>query len=219
MQQFFENIKQALAAKKYGGLATQLLMAPEFRKDEIANRDAAKPSRESAVALLINPFAEELSIIFTKRSSALKVHRGQVSFPGGQMDKTDPDFEFTALREVEEEIGIKRGDIEVLGWLSNLFIPPTNFEVHVLVAYFKRKPVYVINPAEVEEVVEVPLQILLDKKNIKSKVFSSSSSGDERQAPYYDVKGLEIWGATAMILSEFLELVRTEEIFQSSDKE
>ncbi len=207
MQRFIDDLIQALAGDK-GGLQSQLLMAPEFRKEELQQRPEGFRARESAVLLLLNPFSKELSLIFTKRSSMLKVHRGQVSFPGGQRDKKDKNLLNTALREAYEEIGINKEDIEILGNLSELFIPPSNFDVHCVVGILQKKPQYKINPNEVEEVVEVPLSMLLDQKNIKRKTFTSSSSDKHRPAPYFDVMGLEIWGATAMIVSELLELIR-----------
>ena len=199
---------EVLLGDRLPGMAAQLKMAPEFRKEELLHRDDVQHTKKSAVLLLLNPFSDELSIILTKRSSSLKVHRGQVSLPGGRVDTEDENEIATALRETEEEIGIPINNIEVIGQLSNLFIPPTHFDVMPIVGVLKEKPIYKINPDEVEVVVDVPLSQLLDKKNVKRKVFYKSSSGSERTAPYYDVMGLEIWGATAMILSEFEELVR-----------
>ena len=211
MQQIIKEIETALAGEK-PGLKAQLLMAPEFRKEELLNRNDRSKTRKSAVLLLLNPFDTELKILFTKRSSSLKVHRGQVSFPGGQYDKSDQSLQETALRETCEEIGICKDDIRVLGELSELFIPPSNFDVHCVVGVLKKPAIFNLNTDEVEAAVEVPLSILLDKTNIKEKVFTSSSSGKHRPAPYFDVMGLEIWGATAMIVSELLELIRQNEI-------
>ena len=202
-----ENLKNqllnALKASKPGQKA-QLLMAPDFREEELLQRDNKLASKKSAVLVLFNPFSDELSLIITKRSSRLKVHRGQVSFPGGRADKADKNPIETALRETEEEIGIPRQSIEIIGQLTNLFIPPTNFDVVPVVGFLKTVPNYNCNPDEVEQVLEVPITKLSDSSNIKQKVFYTSSSGIDRKAPYYDVMGLEIWGATAMILSELL---------------
>jgi 8-oxo-dGTP pyrophosphatase MutT (NUDIX family) len=213
MEQFIQKLKRALAGEK-GGLEAQLRMAPEFRSEEIRKRNPDKSPRKSAVMILLNPFAEDLSLIFTKRSPRLKVHRGQVSFPGGQKDDSDADLLQTALREVKEEIGIKADEIDLLGKLSDLFIPPSNFDVAVFVGVVKRPPKYRINPDEVEEVVEVPLSMLLQPGNVKRKVFYKTTSGMDRSAPYYDVKGLEIWGATAMIVSELVELISAQNLYK-----
>ena len=207
MVDFKARLKQQLQGEK-PGIQAQLLMAPRFREEELMQRDTDLPSRKSAVLILFNPFSTELSIIITKRSSRLKVHRGQVSLPGGSVDKNDADAEATALRETWEEIGIPSNDVEVIGQLSGIYIPPTNFDIVPVIGFLKRKPNYNINPDEVAEVVEVPLSQLMKPENIKRKVFYTSSSGEDRKAPYYDVMGLEIWGATAMILSELVEIVK-----------
>jgi 8-oxo-dGTP pyrophosphatase MutT (NUDIX family) len=207
MEDFKAKLKQQLQGEK-PGIRAQLLMAPKFREEELMQRDANLPSKKSAVLILFNPFSPELSIIITKRSSRLKVHRGQVSLPGGSVDKHDVDAEATALRETWEEIGIPSKHVEVIGQLSGIYIPPTNFDIVPVVGFLKEKHTYNINPDEVAEVVEVPLSQLMDSNNIKSKVFYTSSSGEDRKAPYYDVMGLEIWGATAMILSEMVEIVK-----------
>ena len=211
-QDFIAALEKALQGAK-GGLEAQLRMAPEFRKEEIAKKKSEDaPARKSAVIILINALDNEPKLIFTKRSPKLKVHRGQVSFPGGQCDKEDQSPLHTALRELREEIGIDSEDVAVLGSLSDLFIPPSNFDVKVLVGALKRKPEYKLNYDEVAEVVEVPVRMLLDAGNVKEKVFYKSTSGRERKAPYYDVIGLEIWGATAMIVSELLDLLRRHKI-------
>lgn len=207
MENLISSLIVILQGKKPGAVA-QLLMAPKFRKEELLDRDPNLVSKKSAVLILFNPFATELSIIITKRSSQLKVHRGQVSLPGGKMDAEDKNANATALRETWEEVGIPSNYIEVMGHLSNLYIPPTNFDVVPVVGVLTKKPQYNISPNEVEEVVEIPVSHLLDSSNIKEKVFFTSSSGQDRKAPYYDVMGLEIWGATAMILSELIELIR-----------
>ena len=200
-------LKKVLEGEK-PGIQSQLLMAPKFREEELMQRDANLPSKKSAVLILFNPFSTELSIIITKRSSRLKVHRGQVSLPGGRVDKSDVDVQATALRETWEEIGIPSKHVEVIGQLSGIYIPPTNFDIVPVVGFLKEKPVYKISIDEVEEVVEVPLSQLMDSNNVNEKVFYTSSSGEDRKAPYYDVMGLEIWGATAMILSEMVEIVK-----------
>jgi 8-oxo-dGTP pyrophosphatase MutT (NUDIX family) len=212
-RRFVEGLKRALAGEK-GGLEAQLQMAPDFRSEEIRRRSPENNPRKSAVIILLNPFADELSLVFTKRSPRLKVHRGQVSFPGGQMDKDDRDLLETALREMREEIGIAAEDIQLLGQLSDLFIPPSNFDVAVFVAVLMRPPKYRINPDEVEDVVEIPLRMLLEPENIKRKVFYKTTSGVDRSAPYYAVKDLEIWGATAMIVSELVELIRKQNLYK-----
>jgi len=207
MSNFKNHLIQVLKGE-LPALDAQLQMAPEFRKEELLKQKSDLKIKNSAVLILFNPFAENLSIVFTKRSSRLNIHRGQVSFPGGRVDAADRDATATALRETWEEIGIPSSQIEIIGQLSNLYIPPTSFDVRVMLGFLKSKPIYKINPDEVEEVVEVPISQLMDPSNIKSKVFYKTNSNLNRKAPYYDVMGLEIWGATAMIISELLVCIK-----------
>ena len=206
-EEFIAELHTALPNRK-GGLEAQLLMAPSFREEELIKRDPEVTSKKSAVLVLLNPYSSKLSLIITKRSSKLNSHRGQVSFPGGKVDETDKNITETALRETDEEIGIQAKDIQVIGYLTKLYVPPSNFDITPVVAILKKAPDYAINDDEVESVVEVPIQDLLDNSNILEKPFFKTSSGIDRVAPYYDVMGLEIWGATAMIISEFIALIK-----------
>lgn len=192
---------------KPAGLQAQLLMAPELRKEELEKYNNAKPQLKSAVLILI--YIDEKDnkpyIVLTLRSTKLRKHSGQVSFPGGKMDESDKSLEETALREAEEEIGLKRNsDIEILGNLSPLLIPVTNFKVYPIVSFAKSKPNFRINVDEVEKILFVSLEDLLTVKNIKQKSFGKSSSGIKHQAPYFDLQNVEIWGATAMMLAELI---------------
>jgi len=210
MERKIEKLESLLKGE-LPGLAAQLKMAPQFRKEELQNYQLEGKGKKSAVLILLNPFADDLSIILTKRSAQLKHHRGQVSFPGGRVDQADKDDIATALRETHEEIGIKPEDIKVLGRLSRLIIPPTNFDVSPIVGVLTKSPSYVRSVDEVESVEEVPIVQLMDKQNIKQKLFTTSSSGNHRKAPYYDLMGMEIWGATAMIISELVEVLKIDE--------
>ena len=210
MERKIEKLESLLKGE-LPGLAAQLKMAPQFRKEELQNYQLEGKGKKSAVLILFNPFADDLSIILTKRSAQLKHHRGQVSFPGGRVDQADKDDIATALRETHEEIGIKPEDIKVLGRLSRLIIPPTNFDVSPIVGVLTKSPSYVRSVDEVESVEEVPIVQLMDKQNIKQKLFTTSSSGNHRKAPYYDLMGMEIWGATAMIISELVEVLKIDE--------
>lgn len=191
------------------GIESQLKMAPEHRAKEIfAIKGTDFSPRLSAVLILLFHDADVLKIIFIRRSEYVGIHSGQIAFPGGRFDETDPDLKFTALREVEEEIGIKSDSIEILGHLSDLYIPPSNFLVRAYYGYLKERPVYKIDEREVQEVYEINFELFMQENIVKIKEFSAYNSSLITTAPYYDVNGIVIWGATAMILTEFLDLVR-----------
>jgi len=138
----------------------------------------------------------------TKRSMLLNNHPGQISFSGGKIDKTDQSAEYAALRETNEELGLKVENIDILGELSSLYIPPSDFIVQAFIGTisekdFKLKP----NPDEVDKVMIIPLKLFLDDSEIKSFEFKTND-GKFRKSPYFFWQGECIWGASAMIISE-----------------
>lgn len=191
------------------GIESQLKMAPAHRVKEIfAIKDENFNPRLSAVIILLFHEAEVLKIVFIRRSEYVGIHSGQIAFPGGRHDESDTDLLCTALREVEEEIGINADTIEILGHLSDLYIPPSNFLVRAFFGYLKERPVYKIDEREVQEVFEISFEHFLKENIVKVKEFTAHNSSLMTTAPYYDINGIVIWGATAMILTEFLDLVR-----------
>ena len=161
-------------------------------------------ARPSAVLSLLFPVDDELHLLFIKRTEDGRAHSGQVSFPGGKQDPTDAGLKATALREAQEEVGLMPAEVEILGELTPLYIPVSNFQVHPYVAFAKGKPTYNINHAEVRHVLEVPVAELFhaERKAI-TDVTSPAMPGVIRNVKAYKLTdGTIIWGATAMILSE-----------------
>jgi 8-oxo-dGTP pyrophosphatase MutT (NUDIX family) len=136
------------------------------------------------------------------------VHSGQISFPGGKVETTDKDFEATALRETFEEIGVKPEAIEIIGQLTDFYISPSNFLVKVFAGYTLQKPAFIPDKKEVQSILEVDIDEFFDSNNIAEKEFYSTSRKTAVFAPCYLVNGLEIWGATAMMLSEMLDILK-----------
>jgi len=148
--------------------------------------------------------ATGLSVIFTKRTTHLKAHSGQVSFPGGRAEPEDPTPEFTALREAQEEIGLAMESVEVLARLPD-YLTRTGFRVTPVVGLLTPPLALVPDPREVEEVFEVPLEFLLDPKNheLESREIQGRTVG------YYVMRYGEraIWGATAgMVVNLYRQL-------------
>lgn len=133
-------------------------------------------------------------------------HRGQISFPGGKRDPEDDSLIATALRETEEEIGVDRERIHVLGQLSTLYIPVSNFAVTPTVAFIDHIPTWRPQPGEVDHVIEVPLARLHAEDVVQHTEISLDSRIRLREVPYFDLAGQIVWGATAMILSEFRQV-------------
>ncbi len=168
-------------------------------------------ARSSAVLSLLFPHQDELHVLLIQRTEDGHAHSGQISFPGGRQDPTDADLRATALREANEEVGIMSSDVEILGSLTQLYIPVSNFLVYPFVAFAERKPEYNLCKTEVDRVIEVPLkEILSDERKTIARVTSPADKNFVRNVNAYQLQdGSIIWGATAMILSE-LEVVLAE---------
>lgn len=185
--------------QKLPGEEAQLRMAPTFRGHISSTEEAV----QAAVLVLFYPSDDKTHLVFMKRNEYDGPHSAQISFPGGVRETGDHSLKETALRETREEIGIN-GVIEVLGALTPLHIPVSNFMVYPYVGWIKEAPVFDPDPSEVQYVIEAPLEALLDPTNRDSETLFHHAM--LIQAPFYRVGEEKIWGATAMILSEVLQL-------------
>jgi 8-oxo-dGTP pyrophosphatase MutT (NUDIX family) len=195
----FEELKKPLP-----GLAAQRLMLPVTRQE---NRSVVpENAKKSAILILLYERKGHFTICLIKRTIDASAHSGQISFPGGKKENTDKDLIYTALRETEEEIGAKTDQRMVLGLLSTLYIPVSNYIVLPVVAFSHKGPVFNINKLEVEELIEVSISHLLKPDTCKMDKIKVRDS--EYEVPVYRVGDHKIWGATAMIMSEFLEIYK-----------
>jgi 8-oxo-dGTP pyrophosphatase MutT (NUDIX family) len=193
------------------GLPSQLKMAPPNRAEQLKQDEKKMLSaRQSAVMVLLFHDEGALKTVFIKRSEYDGVHSGQISFPGGQFEKFDSSFEATAIRETNEEIGVKKSEIELIGKLTELYIPPSNFMVKVFVGYCARKPEYTIDKREVQRVIEVEINSFYPQNAKKQMEIISSTTGLKTMVPCYEVNDIRIWGATAMIVSELIDILTNE---------
>lgn len=162
--------------------------------------------RKAGVLILFYVKEDEIYIAFIKRNEYPGVHSGQVSFPGGGREDADADIISTALRETEEEIGINRNLIIQIGAISELFIPPSNFVVTPVIGYLETLPHFTPDPDEVDRVLEIRLKDLLEPGTVQEKEITIFPDIKLR-VPCFFVEGEVIWGATAMMLCELLDLV------------
>ena len=181
-------------------------MMPLTRKTIYKDFQVPDDAKKSAVLILMYPGEEGLHFPLIERTEYPGLHSKQIGLPGGAWETEDTDYIATALRETEEEIGVSRHEIEVLGLMSSLYIPPSNFWVQPVIGYVSRKPAFVPDPAEVAQVIETPLTQLLDPAIMtQSKI--QHSSGMTMMVPSYIIQGHVVWGATAMMLSELQEML------------
>jgi 8-oxo-dGTP pyrophosphatase MutT (NUDIX family) len=149
----------------------------------------------------------ELSVVLTQRTQEVAHHKGQVSFPGGMMEEIDPNIIETALREAEEEIGLSRNSVEVLGLLND-FCTPSGFCITPVVGFLPFTSSFVLNKTEVSGIFDVPLSFFLDPHNERRE--KRERSGKQANIYFYNYGNYEIWGTTAEILRTFLQALNTE---------
>lgn len=203
----FDDVRAALTLPDFDGFGAQRRMMPAGRPVGRAGEGAAAPRLGGVLALLYCA-EDELHLVFTKRPDYDGVHSGQVSFPGGRHEPPET-LADTALRETCEEIGIPAPDVELMGSLTPLFVVPSNFEVHPFVGRFtgEGRPRFVPDVREVAAILEVPLRLLLEPAT-RVEESMELRGGLRMRVPCFRVGEHAIWGATAMMLSEFLERLR-----------
>jgi len=200
-----EDIRRALL-QPLPGLPAQLRMSPPGRPNQ--QSPDSQPAREAGVLLLLYPRQDQLHFVLTRRAERLGSHKGQISLPGGRCEPTDRNFVDTALRETFEELGIASETVQVLGQLTPLYVLPSNFMVHPVMGYSDQPPIFVPNSDEVAEVIEVPLWLVLDPATKGNELRSLiSRNGQQVLTPHYRIGSHSVWGATAMVLSEFEALL------------
>jgi 8-oxo-dGTP pyrophosphatase MutT (NUDIX family) len=192
------------------GVAGQKRMAPQPRAGDVDRWTKSDYCREAGVLLLLYPHTInsrglELNLVLTRRTEYPGVHSGQISFPGGRREGQES-LQATALRETMEEVGVLPDSLEIIGRLSPLYTPPSNFCIYPFVAFSATRPGFQLDPQEVAELLETPLSHLLNPAAFKEEIWHFQEYG-ERRIPFFDVFGHKVWGATAMILSEFLTLL------------
>ena len=200
-----ESIKTALTGEKPGKLSHFKMAAiDKDRFDKYYNPSA--DAHQAAVLLLITQRKDQSQIIFMRRAHHKDdKHSGQISFPGGRREETDKGYLDCALRETHEEIGVSSEHIEVLGKLSPLYVVASNHLVQPYVGYFKNYEDILPND-EVAEILFGTMESFLTDRVSKTTINTHGTV--LRDVPYYDLDGHVLWGATAMILTEFLAITR-----------
>jgi 8-oxo-dGTP pyrophosphatase MutT (NUDIX family) len=201
--QIVENLKQSLK-KELPGLSAQLRMAPTLRSAPGFPQSPNNLTRSSAVLISIFPEDNFASTILIKRTVYKGAHSGQVSFPGGKMDDTDESLIHTAIRESEEEIGLEPKITDIIGSLTPLFIPVSNLIVLPVIAVTPKPNKLMLNLQEVEYSIQVSLHHLKNPENKSVKTICINNT--PISAPFYSVGEEMVWGATAMIISELVEM-------------
>ena len=205
---------QALIRTLRGRLALPLPGHDDFRElsgyqrpDLEAVRAQVPPPRESGVLILLYPDQHETRTMLMLRPAYDGVHSGQVGFPGGHREPVDADIKATALREFREETGADTTGFEVLGALTPVYIPPSRALVTPVVAITTALGPLAPDPREVAELIPVSIGHLLRDDILKRTKVYVSMLGREVEAPYWDVDGRVVWGATALMIAELRKVL------------
>jgi len=186
------------------GIPAQLAMAPEPRTGHKAYFEVEDTCRKAGVLLLLYVKAGRLTVLLTRRTERVNHHRGQISLPGGEQHPGES-LEATALRETIEELGLDLTAVRVLGRLTPLYIPPSNYCIYPTVAFLAGPLAFRMQPEEVAEVIEAPVDHLADPAHHKRETWNYG--GLDHEVPFYEFAGHKIWGATAMVLAELIALL------------
>jgi 8-oxo-dGTP pyrophosphatase MutT (NUDIX family) len=202
----FDELVERLAdrlSRPLPGEAAQAVLAPQPRRNWPQGFDPTR-IRDAAGLLLIFPIDDRAHLVLTVRADTLGRHGGQISLPGGVVDAGET-FEQAALREAREEVALPSADARILGSLTPIDIPVSGFRLHPVVAVMSRRPELRAADNEVAGILEIAVDDLLDR----TCLLSSERERDGRTLliPAFHVGGHEIWGATAMVVAEFLSLL------------
>ena len=204
----FEKTISEINTLRLPGINTQLKMAPPFREQLLERfKEERKSAKPAAVLALFYPSIEgETLMVLILRKSYKGVHSAQVGFPGGKPEPEDVSKEATALRETWEEIGISSDKITVLRELTSIYIPPSNFLVSPFLGIARTPLSFILQPSEVDAVLEVSLSDFMnDKFEVESEI--SAADGTAYEVPAFKLNNRIVWGATAMMMIEIKSML------------
>ena len=204
-EEVIQRLKNSLS-RQLPGKEAQMRMSSQ--PVDMRRFDTKLPSnyRKGAVLILIYPQEKQAFFPLIKRPEYIGVHSGQIAFPGGKMDEGDENEVFTALREAEEEVAVNASKVEVLGRMSDLFIPASNFLVSPVIGYVDHIPEFVPEEREVQRIISARVADIISPE-IQKKTILEIGNQIKLDTPYFEVEKEMVWGATAMILGEFIELL------------
>lgn len=202
----FQKLLNSLSFDNLPGEEAHAVLSPlKTEVRSLARLQNATP-KLSAVSLLLYDKANEPHFVLTKRHVYNGAHSGQISFPGGKKEDFDASHLHTALRETEEEIGVSSQLLTPIAPLTPTYIPPSGFLVYPFVLHLQGEPHFVAQEREVNQILEIKVMDLLHVEALKTTSMELMK-GVRTKVPYFDLNGEVVWGATAMILNEFREVV------------
>ena len=203
---FIKNLLQAIE-KGLPGENSHAKMAPLNRPLSSYAIKTADTVKESSVAIILYEKENQFHSILIQRPEYEGSHSGQISFPGGKKDLSDIDLEFTARRETFEEIGIPTTEGHLIGELTEVFIPVSGFLVKPFIYYHIALPELIPDQREVAEIVRFSINELLEDSSISSMEITFPTGIIQKNIPCFNLANKQVWGATALILNEFRDIL------------
>lgn len=190
-------------------IASHMKMAPKERMESLKNLDLKNENpRIASVMMLFYPKEGKTHLVLIVRNAYNGVHSSQIAFPGGKYEATDANYEETALRETHEEVGIAPEKIKVIKHFTPMYIPPSNFLVHPFLGISKEELLFYPDIREVADIIELPLSVFLNDEIIIEATLSTSYANNIL-VPAFNIQNHIVWGATAMILSELRDVLKS----------
>ena len=202
---FIDNLKAQLQ-NGLPGVEAHLRLAPAMRIADLKTGSPPDSALESAVLILLYPSKGRLHTVVILRNEYDGAHSGQISLPGGKAEESDPNFQHTALRETFEEIGIHPDLPQVIGQLSTFYVRPSNYIVYPFIAWLPEQPNFHPDTTEVQRIIEIDLFNETTYKHIIHRTLTFKNHY-QVEAPGFLVDGEFLWGATAMIFSELIDIL------------
>lgn len=207
-EQFADSLSERLK-QPLPGREAQLRMAHPLRLEELERYKPRPTAKKAGVAALVFAEGEKMKITLIARTvNPRDKHSGQISFPGGRIEDTDANIEEGTMRELFEEVGVASHQVRMLGPLTELYIPVSQYLVHPFLVYADARPDFVKQDGEVIDILTPDLHYFLNRDNVQRKDIQIGQDFILQNVPYYDVHGHVLWGATAMIIGELTELIR-----------
>ena len=212
----FKDLKRIIPKLKLSNLnskTSQIKLAPSFRKEFIKlNSNKLLNSKKAAVIAALYEYDNEVRLILILRNTYNGVHSNQIGFPGGRVEDYDKTLFDTAIRETYEEIGVRVQKNELIRELHEIYIPPSNFNVYPFLVILNHPPSFVKDDKEVKEVITIDLESLLNCKITQTQIpipakLKELNIQNDVEVPAFKLAGYNVWGATAMMLSEIRDLI------------
>ena len=212
----FKDLKRIIPKLKLSNLnskTSQIKLAPSFRKEFIKlNSNKLLNSKKAAVIAALYEDDNKVRLILILRNTYNGVHSNQIGFPGGRVEDYDKTLFDTAIRETYEEIGVRVQKNELIRELHEIYIPPSNFNVYPFLVILNHPPFFVKDDKEVKEVITIDLESLLNCKITLTQIpipakLNELNIQNDVEVPAFKLAGYNVWGATAMMLSEIRDLI------------